>query len=104
MKQLLAASVALIVFAAAEAAPAQVISTFLPPPAIAAPPAVAAPVVVAPTPVVTYYSAPVYGPVIYPRRYVVPAPVVVRPRTYVVRPKVYVRGQPLRNAIRATTP
>lgn len=101
MKKLIAA---LIVFASAQAAQAQVVSTFLPPPAIvAAPPVIAPPVVVAPTPVVTYYSAPVYGPVL-PRRYVVPAPVVVRPRSYVVRPKVYVRGQPVRNTIRAFTP
>lgn len=100
MKKLIAA---LIVFASAQAAQAQVVSTFLPPPTIVAPPVIAPPVVVAPTPVVTYYSAPVYGPVL-PRRYVVPAPVVVRPRSYVVRPKVYVRGQPVRNTIRAFTP
>ncbi|HUY92935.1 MAG TPA: hypothetical protein VMV10_29670 [Pirellulales bacterium] len=101
MKSLFAAVAALVAFGLADAAQAQVVTTFLPPAAIAPSP----PVVVAlPAPVVAYYSAPIYGPVIFPRRYVVPAPVIVRPRTYLVRPKVYVRGQPLRNTIRAVTP
>lgn len=103
MKSVFSALAALFVLALARTAEAQVVTTFLPPPApvvAAAPPIIVSP----PAPVVTYYSAPVFGPVIYPRRYVVPAPVVVRPRTYVLRPKVYVRGQPVRNYIRAVTP
>lgn len=101
MKSIFAACGALLVLALADAAQAQVVTTFLPPPTlVTAPPVIVAP----PAPVVTYYSVPAYGPVFYPRRYVVPAPVVVRPRTYVLRPKVYVRGQPLRNTIRAVTP
>ena len=103
MKSNFSALAALFVLALAHVAEAQVVTTFLPPPApvlAAAPPIIVSP----PAPVVTYYSAPAFGTVIYPRRYVVPAPVVVRPRTYVVRPKVYVRGRPLRNTIRAFTP
>lgn len=66
-------------------------------------------------PVATYYapSVPVatYAPA---TTYVTPAPVttyyapVVTPRYYaprvIVRPKVYVRGQPIRNVLRAITP
>lgn len=101
MKCLFATAAILVALGLTETAQAQVVTTFLPPPAIVPSP----PVVVAPSaPVVTYYSAPLYAPVVYPRRYVVPAPVVVRPRTYVVRPKVYVRGRPVRNTIRAFTP
>jgi hypothetical protein len=103
MKSIYSALAALFVSALAHAAEAQVVTTFLPPPApvlAAAPPVIVSP----PAPVITYYSAPAFGPVFYPRRYVVPAPVVVRPRTYVLRPKVYVRGQPVRNYIRAVTP
>ncbi|HXT60542.1 MAG TPA: hypothetical protein VN699_18010 [Pirellulales bacterium] len=97
----------LFVCGMAAAAQAQVVTSYLPPATVAyaAPPIIVAP----PAPVVTYYSAPLYraplyAPVVYPRRYVVPAPVVVRPRVYAVRPKVYVRGQPVRNTLRAVTP
>lgn len=100
MRNCVIAFAALLICGMAASAEAQVITTYLPP----APPVVAAPVVVArPAPIATYYSAPAL--VAYPpRRYVVPAPVVVAPRVYTLRPKVYVRGQPLRNTIRAVTP
>ncbi len=112
MKNCLIALGALLIAGTAAAAQAQVITTYLPvaPPAVVAPAPVVvapapAPVVFAPAPVVTYYARPIYPPVIaYPRRYVVPAPVVPGPFVYAVRPKVFVRGQPLRNAIRAATP
>ncbi|HEV7225047.1 MAG TPA: hypothetical protein VGN42_20245 [Pirellulales bacterium] len=102
MKSLSIACGFLFVCGMAAAAQAQVAATYLPPTTVAyaAPPIIVAP----PPPVATYYSAPLYAPVVYPRRYVVPAPVVVRPRVYAVRPKVYVRGQPMRNAFRAVTP
>jgi len=51
-------------------------------------------------PVVVY--RPAYGPMVTTYRPVAPA--VVYPRSVVVRPKVYVRGQPLRNTLRAITP
>lgn len=105
MKNCVIALGALLICGTAAAAQAQVITTYLPaaPPVVVAP--APAPVVISPAPVVTYYSAPVYPPVVaYPRRYFVPAPVVPAPFVYAVRPKVFVRGQPLRNAIRAATP
>jgi hypothetical protein len=103
MKSLSIACGFLFVCGMAAAAQGQVVTTYLPPAPVAF--AAAPPIIVAPAaPVVTYYSAPVYAPVVYPRRYVVPAPVVVRPRVYTVRPKVYIRGQPLRNTLRAVTP
>ncbi len=51
-------------------------------------------------PVVVY--RPAYGPMVTTYRPVAPA--VVYPRSVVVRPKVYVRGQPVRNTLRAITP
>ncbi len=105
MKSYLIAIGAVLIGGAVAPAQAQVITTYLPPvpPIVTAPPP--PPVVVAPAPPVMYYARPVYPPVVaYPRRYVMPAPVVVRPRVYALRPKVYVYGQPLRNAIRAMTP
>lgn len=56
-----------------------------------------APQVVTYRPVITTYRPVVttYRPV---------GPTVVYPGTVVVRPKVYVRGQPVRNVLRAITP
>lgn len=48
----------------------------------------------APAPVMVYRPYPAY----------VPAPVYYGPGAVVVRPKVYVRGQPVRNVLRAVTP
>jgi hypothetical protein len=62
------------------------------------------------TPAVTYYAPPVVtypGPAPFfayrPGAYLAPAPVYY-PAAVVVRPKVYVRGQPVRNMLRAVTP
>ncbi len=55
-------------------------------------------------PVTTYYApAPIYtAPPVPVTTYYAPA-VTYTPR-YIVRPKVYVRGQPIRNVLRAITP
>ncbi len=60
------------------------------------------PVYAYPGPVVRYHAPP---PVVAYRPAVVPVPArVVYPPPVVVRPKVYVRGQPVRNVLRAITP
>ena len=63
-----------------------------------------APQVVTYRPVITTYRPVVTTnhPVVTTYRPV--GPTVVYPRTVVVRPKVYVRGQPVRNVLRAITP
>jgi hypothetical protein len=59
-----------------------------------------------PAPVPYYAASPVVAPV--PAPYYAAAPVAVAPVYYgpavVVRPKVYVRGEPVRNVLRAVTP
>ena len=64
-------------------------------------PVVPAPVVVAPAPAVTYYRAPVVATV--PSYYYGPTPYVVG-RPAVVTQRVYIRGQPVRNALRVLAP
>ena len=108
MKSLSAVLFALVVVLSASSAQAQVWATYYAPaPFLYAP----APVFVAPqpVPVVTYYQAPVvaYTPGYYAgpvTAYYAPAPVYVRPRGYTVRTRVYVRGQPVRNALRVLAP
>ncbi len=63
------------------------------------------------TPTVTYFAPPVVAypapaPVVVyrPGVYVAPAPVYYPARQVLIRPKVYVRGQPVRNVLRAVTP
>lgn len=62
------------------------------------------PVITTYRPVITTYRPVVttHHPVVTTYRPV--GPTVVYPRTVVVRPKVYVRGQPVRNVLRAITP
>jgi hypothetical protein len=93
------------------AAPVPLAAYYAPAPAVAYGPVVAtsyyAPQAVyysAPAPVPYYAAAPVATPY-----YVAsPVPVAVAPVYYgpkvVVRPKVYVRGEPVRNVLRAVTP
>jgi hypothetical protein len=102
MKSLFAASFALMVVLSASPADAQWTAFYAPAPVVYAP----APVYLAPpplpVPVVTYYRAPVVA--YTPGYYFGPAPVYVRPRGYTVRTRVYVRGQPVRNALRVLAP
>ena len=85
-------------------------TVFVAPPAVTyGPVIVQRPVVVAPAPVTVFrpivpaQAVTVYSPV-EAAPAVVPATPVVVGRTVLVRPKVYVRGQPIRNVLRAVTP
>ncbi|NNE01313.1 MAG: hypothetical protein HKN47_28705 [Pirellulaceae bacterium] len=100
------------------------LATAVPAPAIAVPVLARGVVVAAPSVAVTRYRIPiappiyrssygatygaVYGPVVRPGygayRPVAYASPIVAPPSVVVRPKVYVRGQPVRNTLRAVTP
>jgi hypothetical protein len=108
MKSLFVLLFVLMVVFSASSVQAQVWATYYAPaPYLYAP----APVLVAPppVPVVTYYQAPLvtYTPGFYAGPapvYYAPAPVYVRPRGYTVRTRVYVRGQPVRNALRVLAP
>ena len=119
--RLLTGIACLVVALAASTAPAQDIYTG--PSIISVQPQVIAaypPVVVAQRPVVVYRATPVYPPVVTHRVivpttvvqtyrpvvpvYTAPATVVVPGPRVLVHPKVYVRGQPVRNVLRAVTP
>lgn len=106
MKTLLAFAALLVGFAfQATSASAQVVLYGPPAPVVGVVDYGFAPLPPPPAAVVSYYHAPLvsyyHAPVVVRPR-VVPAPVIVRPRVY-VRPKVYIRGQPVRNTLRAIT-